>query len=97
MYTPRKKLGRKIKINWRHRYDFDKQEYIGGVAWSLGPNERIEKEKNTYHIMMWNFVGKKFHAPACWKFYLTQIYGDYMQLPPESKRINHEFDAYIEG
>ena len=41
------------------------------------------------------FCGRKFHAPACWKFYLTQIYGDYMQLPPESKRINHEFDAYI--
>ena len=92
MYTP-ERFGRKLD-KLAHQYDFDKQEYIGGVAWSLGPNEK-KKEYLPYNDV--EFCGKKFHAPACWKFYLTQIYGDYMQLPPESKRINHEFDAYIEG
>lgn len=57
MYTP-ERFGRKLD-KLAHQYDFDKQEYIGGVAWSLGPNERM-KRKNTYHIMMWNFVGKNF-------------------------------------
>lgn len=94
MYTP-ERFGRKLdKLD--HQYDFDKQEYIGGVAWSLGPNERMKKKEYLPYNDV-EFCGKKFHAPACWKFYLTQIYGDYMQLPPESKRINHEFDAYIEG
>ncbi|PWY60119.1 LicD family protein [Blautia sp. BCRC 81119] len=94
MYTP-ERIGRKLD-KLAHRYDFDKQEYIGGVAWSLGPNERMKKKEYLPYNDV-EFCGKKFHAPACWKFYLTQIYGDYMQLPPESKRINHEFDAYIEG
>lgn len=94
MYTP-ERFGRKLD-KLAHQYDFDKQEYIGGVAWSLGPNERMKKKEYLPYNDV-EFCGKKFHAPACWKFYLTQIYGDYMQLPPESKRINHEFDAYIEG
>ena len=94
MYTP-ERFGRKLD-KLAHQYDFDKQEYIGGVACSLGPNERMKKKEYLPYNDV-EFCGKKFHAPACWKFYLTQIYGDYMQLPPESKRINHEFDAYIEG
>ena len=35
MYTP-ERFGRKLD-KLAHQYDFDKQEYIGGVAWSLGP------------------------------------------------------------
>ena len=33
MYTP-ERFGRKLD-KLAHQYDFDKQEYIGGVAWSL--------------------------------------------------------------
>ena len=43
MYTP-ERFGRKLD-KLAHQYDFDKQEYIGGVAWSLGPNERMKKER----------------------------------------------------
>ena len=29
--------------------------------------------------------------------YLRQLYGDYMQLPPEEKRVSHHaYDVYIE-
>ena len=41
------------------------------------------------------FEGHMFPAPKCWDFYLTQLYGDYMQLPPENKRISHDFNVYM--
>ena len=40
------------------------------------------------------FEGKSFNAAAGWKQYLTRLYGDYMQLPPEKDRISHDFKAY---
>ena len=42
------------------------------------------------------FEGHKFPGPKCWDFYLSQLYGDYMKLPPEDKRVFHDFDAWIE-
>jgi len=33
-----------------------------------------------------DFEGRKYCAPAQYKMYLTQLYGDYMKLPPEEKR-----------
>lgn len=32
------------------------------------------------------FEGRKYYAPEKYTDYLTRIYGDYMQLPPEEKR-----------
>lgn len=35
------------------------------------------------------FEGREFETMSCWREYLTGIYGDYMQLPPEDKRKPH--------
>jgi lipopolysaccharide cholinephosphotransferase len=44
------------------------------------------------------FEGEVFSAPRNWDYILKRIYGDYMRLPPEDKRVTHEpvrivFDA----
>ena len=36
-----------------------------------------------------DFEGRKFYAPKQSHLVLTRIYGDYMKLPPESERRNH--------
>ncbi len=36
-----------------------------------------------------DFEDKKFYAPQKSDLILTQIYGDYMKLPPQSERRNH--------
>lgn len=42
-----------------------------------------------------SFEGRKFKVIARYKEFLEQIYGDYLQLPPEEKRIsNHSFSGY---
>ncbi len=39
------------------------------------------------------FEGMTVRAPREYVSWLTQVYGDYMQLPPEDKRIPHHFVA----
>lgn len=40
------------------------------------------------------FEGKKFYATSKPDYYLTNIYGNYMQIPPIEQRIHHEMEAY---
>jgi lipopolysaccharide cholinephosphotransferase len=41
-------------------------------------------------VVKLSFEGKLYNAPREWELYLKQIYGDYMKLPPEDKRISHD-------
>ena len=71
------------------RYDYASSEIIGAIAWSCGKCERMKKkifEKKTYL----SFHGKKLRAIKNYDKYLKKMYGNYMELPPEDKRIVHE-------
>ena len=41
------------------------------------------------------FEGKKFYTCSQYKEYLTYMYGDYMQIPDESKREKHPASSYM--
>lgn len=76
------------------QYDFEKSEYVGGILWGYGPQERIRKDGYMIPITA-AFEGKEFPAPSNYDEYLTGLYKDYMQLPPEDKRIVHDMKAYM--
>ena len=75
-------------------YDFEKSDYIGGIVWGYGPQERIDKKKFMTPEYV-EFEGKKFRAPSNYHEYLTGLYKDYMQLPPEDQRVVHGIHAYM--
>lgn len=77
-------------------YDFDECEYIGGVLWGYGPQERVHKAGFMKPVQV-EFEGEMFNAPSNYDEYLTGLYKDYMQLPPEDKRVTHDMDAFMDG
>lgn len=59
---------------------------------------RTFMEKRVYdEIGALPFEGRSCPALIHYDTYLTKLYGDYMQLPPEEKRVSHHaYDVYIE-
>lgn len=62
---------------------------------AYGENEFFDKELfEKYSTIL--FEGKYYNTISDYNKYLSQIYGDYMQLPPEEKRKSHHlYNAYI--
>ena len=89
-----KRIATKInKIS--QEYDYDSSKWIGNFSWSTyGMRERVPKEWFTERVKL-PFEGYEFWAPKEWDKYLTRIYGDYMKLPPEDKRVNHNMEVWL--
>ena len=77
-----------IKVDYIiHAASPTKSKYVGGIAWGYGPEERLSREKmNSVEV---DFEGIKVNTFACYDEYLTNLYGDYMKLPPKDKQIAH--------
>ncbi len=64
----------KYCISFGARYGMRKQTMLKSV---FLPATQVEYE------------GKMYDAPGNYEFYLKRVYGDYMTLPPENKRVTH--------
>lgn len=79
------------------QYDYDKSLYVGAITYGIyGIGERCAGNEVVKFDTV-EFEGKYYKAPGCWDSYLKGVFGDYMKLPPENKRINHRMRAWIEG
>lgn len=71
--------------------------YVGILTWGLyGSGERMPFDGFDRQIQV-EFEGNKFTAMSCWDEYLAGIYGDYLQLPPETDRVSHGLQAWWAG
>ncbi len=69
--------------------DYDRSNYVGCVVWlSCGERDIYERKLFDEYEMM-PFGKYEFRVPKEYDKVLRQLYGDYMQLPPEKDRVGH--------
>lgn len=88
-----KKLIEKIQKQFAED-SFDRYAYCGSIGGAYRNRETMEtKICNEYADIP--FEGETFRAFKDYDAYLTNIYGDYMQLPPPEKQVSHHmFEAF---
>ena len=91
LILPEKFLPKKI-INL-NKCNYVDSSYTGVYTWGYGPRERMKKEIFEEYILV-DFEGTKYNGLKNYDKYLTNVYGDYMKLPPKEKRITHSFKAW---
>ena len=68
--------------------------FCGIAVWGYGMRE-INLRSNWTEVQYLPFENMEVPVPVGFDNYLTCVYGDYMQLPPEEKRVTHHgFKAY---
>ena len=75
-------------------YDYDSSDYVVRMRWSpngfAGLLPKAVYEKSTAE-----FEGHTFTIPKQYDLWLRTFFGDdYMELPPEDKRVTHEFECF---
>ncbi len=76
------------------KYPYETSKYVGIITWGLyGSGERMLKSEFEKYAEA-EFEGYKFPIYSCWNSYLQNVYGNYMELPPEEKRKTHDMTVY---
>jgi lipopolysaccharide cholinephosphotransferase len=82
------RIARKYEKNTESRY------VVNAVIYAKGEREILEREWFSDSVEL-PFEGRKYLAPIGADKYMRRLFGDYMRLPPEDKRISHHsFKAY---
>lgn len=68
-------------------------KYIANVVWGYGENEIMPYDEAFEYIDV-EFEKEKFNGLKSYDKYSTKLYGEYMQLPPEEKRVTHNIKAW---
>lgn len=93
------------KKNKRHRilqklrglmthHVYEKADYVGSYGSQFGVKAFWPKEWFSNYVIA-EFEGLKVRIPSGYDKLLTQVYGDYMQLPPVEKQVSHHHVAYL--
>lgn len=86
---------RTIQGLWRSGIRFDSADCYASMAWcTYGVRERFPRTLLDETVEV-EFEGHRFPAMGGWKAYLTNLYGDFMQLPPLEERVAHGVEAWV--
>lgn len=84
-----------IVTNRAMKYDVDKSEYIGVSTFPHYGYKECVKGAPFLKVKKRIFEGIYFNTPDNYDEYLSNLYGDYMKLPPKDKQVSHhDFNAY---
>ena len=79
------------------RYSYKQQEYAGVVLFGEGMNKELFPKELFEKSVLLPFEDSNFFAPAFYDKYLKQMYGNYMQLPPEAQRVSKHGTAFYDS
>ena len=80
----------------RYASSFNNCDFAGNSSWGYGARETTKKEVFSKLVDI-EFEHELFKAPENYDEWLTNVFGDYMCLPPVEKRVaNHHFVAFLE-
>lgn len=69
------------------KYSYDDCATVRSFYGVYGAKETYRKDLHGDGCLL-EFAGRQYTAPVQWDKYLTQMYGDYMTLPPVEKRVS---------
>lgn len=77
------------------KFNVDQSDYIGVSTFPHYGYKECVKGSNFLNIKKRFFEGILFNTPNDYDEYLSNLYGDYMKLPPKEKQVSHHnFVAY---
>ena len=76
----------------RKKYDYETSDYFF-VTPHYGMGE-WQPKKNMENFVLHKFEDNEFYIMSGWDANLNSLYGDYMTLPPENKRVSHDYNHY---
>ncbi len=81
--------------NYVEKYPYDQSKYVRSFCGLYGEKETYRRELFGEEIAM-SFEGRHYTVPLHYHEYLTQMYGDYMKIPPEEKRVSNHSNETID-
>lgn len=73
-----------------YRTNVQSKYVVNAVIYAKGEKEILEREWFNSTIYL-EFEGRLYRAPVGADQYLKRLFGDYMELPPEEKRVSHHY------
>lgn len=70
------------------RYNNQDTQYMNTFRVTMSDRSYISKEE-MYPLIEMPFEDMTVYMPHAYDAYLTRLFGDYMQMPPKEKRVNH--------
>lgn len=74
--------------------DYENSNFVGNIVWGYGSKERCLKTFYCDYLFL-EFEGYYFQTMIGYEGYLTNVFGNYMQLPPKEEQIaHHSYKAF---
>lgn len=90
-----KKLLCKVITRQAKRIGYGDTNLVAAISWGIYGTKEVLPFKGYESKVKIEFEGRSFCAMSCWDMYLSQLYGDYMKIPPKNFRKTHSITAWI--
>lgn len=76
-------------LQMMEKYSYEDSKYVGFLLSAYSPDNEITRKEVYRETIQVEFEGDLFSAAIGYDEYLSNLYGDYMELPPVDKRVTH--------